>query len=390
MRLITRVLLAATFVISVALATAPDASHAQFGDVLKKAKDKAKQKVEKKADEKTDEAIDGVLEGSPESSEQAETAAAGARGKPGEGVWLNYDFVPGSRVLFYEDFSDESVGNFPRRLEFVSGNMEVAEWEGRRWLRAGSPSDFEVPLPETLPERFTVEFVYFSGRNTSALTIYCADKSHPYVTFKPHISGIRGAGVSATTRTDNPPFNEAPFDCRIMADGDYVKVYANEIRTANSPKAPLGRSDRLLIHLHGTNSNPVMITNLRVAGGAKKIYDQLIELGSVILHGILFDTNSDAIKPESTPTLKEIGQMMENHPDLKLAIEGHTDDRGDDEFNQDLSERRAEAVRVYLSDHHDISGDRLVARGHGETKPIDSNETSQGRKQNRRVELSVQ
>ncbi len=63
-------------------------------------------------------------------------------------------------------------------IEFVNGNMEVAEWEGRRWLRAGTPSDFEVPLPEVLPERFTVEFVYFSGANTTALTIYCADKAN--------------------------------------------------------------------------------------------------------------------------------------------------------------------------------------------------------------------
>jgi outer membrane protein OmpA-like peptidoglycan-associated protein len=322
-------------------------------------------------------------------SEPARASAETTPGAPGEGVWVNYDFVPGPRVLFYEDFTDEAVGNFPRRLEFVKGNMEVAEWEGRRWLRAGARSDFEIPLPETLPARFTVEFVYFSGPNTTALTVYFADKSHPYVSFRPHISGIQGAGVSATTRTDRPALKDAPFDCRIMADGDYVKVYSNEHRTANSPKAPLGRSDRILVHLPGTSSNPVMITDLRIAAGGRKIYDELMELGTVILHGILFDTGSDALRPESTPTLKEIGMLMEEHPELKLAIEGHTDDRGDEASNQTLSERRAEAVRAYLVEHHGLSGERLVARGHGEGQPIDTNETAQGRQSNRRVELSV-
>ncbi len=223
-----------------------------------------------------------------------------------------------------------------------------------------------------------------------ALTIYCADKSHPYVSFRPHISGIQGAGVSATTRTDSPSLNDAPFDCRIMADGDYVKVYSNAHRTANSPKAPLGRSDRLRIHLPGTSSNPVMITDLRIAAGGKKIYDELLEAGTVILRGILFGTNSAELRPESTPTLKKLGTMLKEHPELNLTIEGHTDDRGDDASNQALSERRAEAVRAYLAEQYGIAGDRLVTQGYGETKPIESNESAQGRQSNRRVQLSVQ
>ena len=72
-------------------------------------------------------------------------------------LWVNYDFVPGTRVLYYNDFSEDVVGNFPKRLGFKVGNMEVAELDGQRYLRATAPSVFTIPLPEVLPARFTIE-----------------------------------------------------------------------------------------------------------------------------------------------------------------------------------------------------------------------------------------
>jgi hypothetical protein len=72
-------------------------------------------------------------------------------------VWVNYDFVPGSRVLYFNDYSEDVVGNFPKRLGFKSGNMEVAEVDGQRWLRATAPSVLTIALPEVLPAKFTIE-----------------------------------------------------------------------------------------------------------------------------------------------------------------------------------------------------------------------------------------
>ncbi len=57
-----------------------------------------------------------------------------ATGRPGEGAWSNYDFIPGERVLWAESFANDRVGNFPQRLELINGNMEVVEWNGGRWL----------------------------------------------------------------------------------------------------------------------------------------------------------------------------------------------------------------------------------------------------------------
>lgn len=77
--------------------------------------------------------------------------AAPAPLRSGEGAWANYDFVPGERPLYVDDFSNDRVGNFPRRLEFVGGSMEVVEWQGQRWIRDGGDGAFFINLPETLP-----------------------------------------------------------------------------------------------------------------------------------------------------------------------------------------------------------------------------------------------
>ncbi len=65
--------------------------------------------------------------------------------------------MPGDRVLFFDDYSADNVGDFPRRLEFAEGNAEIVEWEGGKWLRVSKAAKFAVVLPENLPDQFTVE-----------------------------------------------------------------------------------------------------------------------------------------------------------------------------------------------------------------------------------------
>ena len=79
--------------------------------------------------------------------------------------------------------------------------------------------------------------------------------------------------------------------------------------------------------------------------------------------------------------------MLQEYPDLRLSIEGHTDSQGDESFNLDLSDRRAASVRRYLVEEFGIDPNRLSSRGLGETQPVASNDTPEGRQQNRRVEL---
>ena len=175
-----------------------------------------------------------------------------------------------------------------------------------------------------------------------------------------------------------------------MADGKYTKVYINGVRVANAPNADIGRSNKVQFWVPGYDqkgARRTLIGPIRIAAGGKKLYDALAEKGRVATQGIYFDTGSDGIRQESAPTLKEIGTMLKDHADLKLTIEGHTDNVGKAESNQTLSEKRAAAVRQYLIDNYQIEAARLEAKGLGQTKPVGTNDSAEGRQQNRRVEL---
>ena len=137
----------------------------------------------------------------------------------------------------------------------------------------------------------------------------------------------------------------------------------------------------------GRGAPPDSHRPIRIAGGGRDLYDRLAKEGRVATQGILFATNSDRIRPESTPTLEEIGTLLKDHPDLWIAIEGHTDSDGEDVYNRSLSERRAAAVKAFLVETYAIADGRLQTAGFGESRPVADNATPEGKQQNRRVEL---
>jgi outer membrane protein OmpA-like peptidoglycan-associated protein len=157
------------------------------------------------------------------------------------------------------------------------------------------------------------------------------------------------------------------------------------------PNAEIARVDKLMVELKRgdyRSTDPALIGAIRIAEGGKKIlYDELAASGRVATQGIYFDSGSDQLRPESTPTLKEIGTMLQEHGDLRMRIEGHTDSVGEDAYNLDLSGRRAASVKSFIVETYGIDGARLETEGFGETKPVDSNDSAEGRQNNRRVEL---
>jgi OOP family OmpA-OmpF porin len=108
--------------------------------------------------------------------------------------------------------------------------------------------------------------------------------------------------------------------------------------------------------------------------------------GCWVLTGVTFDTSKWEIKPKYYPRLNSVVTILQDNPDLRLEIEGHTDNRGSAEYNQRLSENRAKAVMDYLV-ARGIASNRLSARGYAFERPAASNATAAGRAQNRRVEL---
>ena len=391
-----------------ALAAAPRTAEAQFGRRLKDAiKHTAEDKAIQKTTETESKAIDGALSGgtnagggataaapatpaeSTATAKAPATAAPAEELKPGEGAWANYDFKPGDRILFASDFSGDEVGDFPRSMEFKSGALETVEWQEARWLRATQDSKFYLVLPETLPSQFTLEFDYSIPSDGEVWIYFAPEESNRVLSFggqgtaAVHNSAAGVDGRGALAKLDANVVRRA----RVMGDGKYLKVYLDDTRILNVPNADLGRNNKILFYTDATAEKPTLFGNFRVAAGGKKLYDALAEKGRVATQGIYFDTGSDRIRPESTPTLKEIGAMLKDHPDLKLTIEGHTDNVGSAPSNQALSDKRAAAVRQYLIESYKVDGTRLSAKGFGASKPAAGNDTAEGRQQNRRVEL---
>lgn len=110
-------------------------------------------------------------------------------------------------------------------------------------------------------------------------------------------------------------------------------------------------------------------------------------VGCWVLPGVvLFDTNKAEIKPEAFAVLDEVVKIFEKNPDLVAEVQGHTDSTGTEAYNQQLSEKRANAVLDYLV-NQGVRSDQLTAKGYGELRPVASNDTEEGRRENRRVEL---
>ena len=113
------------------------------------------------------------------------------------------------------------------------------------------------------------------------------------------------------------------------------------------------------------------------------------EVEAVIeLDGVHFDFDKATLKPEAKVVLNEAAALLSKHERVVVEIAGHTDSVGSEAYNQGLSERRANAVRDYLTGNG-VKASRLSARGYGESRPVASNDTDEGRAENRRVEMII-
>lgn len=108
----------------------------------------------------------------------------------------------------------------------------------------------------------------------------------------------------------------------------------------------------------------------------------------IVLRGVNFDFDKATIRSDAAEILDEAARILRDQPDVRVSVDGHTDARGTDEYNERLSERRATAVVDRLT-RLGVGASRLQPQGYGESRPVASNDTEEGRAQNRRVELNV-
>jgi hypothetical protein len=198
---------------------------------------------------------------------------------PGDDVNVNPDFVAGDSVLFFEDFSRDAVGRFPSRLEFVRGNWEIAEWQGRRLLRNTGPREaaFRIVLTDPLPEQFTIETeIYFPHANHQLVLMTQPPEANwnnvDYNFIR--LGGSQGMGVEANAGTGlsssvNP--DESPHrsivPISIDVDGNYVRTYVGQNRTSNIPNAVLPRSEAMHFEniYFASEEEPLYLGPIRVA-----------------------------------------------------------------------------------------------------------------------------
>ena len=122
----------------------------------------------------------------------------------------------------------------------------------------------------------------------------------------------------------------------------------------------------------------------------KELKAERTERGLVLtLSDVLFDTNESELKPGAFPTIERLANFLNERTEQRIRVEGHTDARGDAQYNMSLSQRRAESVKAALV-NQGVDPARVVAEGRGEDFPVASNDSSAGRQQNRRVEIVVQ
>lgn len=330
------------------------------------------------------------------SIEEAEAqAGAGATGEaPGSGVWRNYDFVPGSEVWFALDLGNEPIGRFPAsQLEFVAGNAQVVEMDGGRALEITAPTTFFINLPADLPADYTLEFDAMLGAPNFFLSVAFDPLSEMGVGYrryeKNYLSIWRGGGIAKhgdmVSSTDSHwEIAEEFVPIKFQNDGNYAIVYMGSDRVANVPNADFGRSSRVEFHVNANQDRPTYIRNVILGVGLDDLYGALSAGEAWTTRGILFDVDSDVLRPESSAVLQQIERTLTQYADLSIVIEGHTDATGDDAHNQDLSERRAQSVVAWLTGRG-VEAARLSAVGKGESAPVADNATPEGRQENRRV-----
>lgn len=311
-------------------------------------------------------------------------------------VWSKYDFVPGDKVIFEDDLLGEENGEFPSRWDLMRGNVEIAEFGGENVImfRDGAPiimPYFKDASKDYLPEVFTIEFDLYCGNDNFVTYLYDrknqkSDSQSGYTDLKTNYHQME-FGQSSSRLPDEKNLEKRRWvHVAIAYTNGKLKAYMDETRLINIPRLDFDPKGLSFHSYHCRNDNLYYIKNIRIAEGGVKYYDRLMQDGKIVANGIRFDVGKSTLKPESMGIINEMVEMMQEHPELKFSIEGHTDSDGDDASNLKLSEERAQTVKNTMI-QLGISSNRLSTKGFGESAPMDTNSTPEGKANNRRVEF---
>ncbi|MGE5679262.1 MAG: OmpA family protein [Bacillota bacterium] len=404
-------------------------SQAQFFDKLKKkTEEKIKKEGEKRAEgqmnkgvEKAYDEAEKTLQGKKDSQNPSETAqksgnAAKANPKASESstpaVVINskYDFIPGEKVIFFDDFTAENIGDFPIQWNTTgSGEVVTTNLAEGRWFKiTNGRGIYTLMDPLALPDNYTIEFDVIpngdpkNGSN-SQFNFYLISTPKPkdmvYGIARPGGTGIKynfsyNNYYSAYYSDGTPDLKGSDTEPKLSANKKYrislwvqkerIRLYVDQTKLFDLPKAISRNAKYNMVRFDGGTP---MISNFRVATGLPDMRSKLLTEGKLVSYGIYFDVNKDVVKPESYPSIKEIAAILKDNPSLKIKIVGHTDADGDDKSNLDLSKHRSASVKNSLVSEFSIDGSRIETDGKGESEPVAPNDNITNKALNRRVEF---
>lgn len=351
---------------------------------------------------------------------------------PGLQVYSRFDFVPGEQVLYLEDFSQDLLGEMP--LKWITNNRGETvkiQQSTQKWMRIFPDGSFISPLLKKLPENFTVELdllVQFNGEGgytypeiaVKLLELLPSDlNAASYMSNQDAVNEIElsllpggnelplssllqsyhnGNGFFSNARKElkkNSDNAAAPLHICIWVQKERIRYWINADKIYDIPKAvpDKARFNRIGFNipssLYQENELGIYVSNIKIAAGDPDIRSKLIKEGKLITSGIQFDVNSAKIKPQSIGVIRGIATALKENPTVRILIKGHTDSDGDNNRNLTLSRERAAAVKQVLSTQFGIDQSRMETEGKGASMPLVSNQSNEGKAQNRRVEFIV-
>ncbi len=327
----------------------------------------------------------------------AQAAPAVAASNQPDLTTIKADFIPGEKTLFFDDFTDMAGDEPPPHWKVRGGAVALKTAPGIRQLTATEHTNL-APLLKNLPKNFTLEvevkydnpgdlrsnWQFYTANDRELILFWTQTHGDTLITYVKRDDPYEEYGKNTIAVDWSQPVKQA-----LWIQNGRLRVYINGQRLidVNQVNLPEIGSVEAIIQLYGDENPAIGYRMVRFAESTPDFSQMISSTGRYVTHGILFDTDSDRLKPESAAVIKSIARGLDTNPNLKLQIEGHTDSTGDANHNLDLSKRRAEAVKNVLVTQFNVDAGRLTTAGLGATKPADSNDTPQGRAQNRRVEF---
>jgi outer membrane protein OmpA-like peptidoglycan-associated protein len=260
------------------------------------------------------------------------------------------------------------------------------------------PKNFILELdivPKSAAPRIAADIVIFGEASHSEM-----DKNVDpgtcglHVTIEKNIWETKGYKKGASEKltgssTNNLVVPEKVNHVILWVQNRRVRIYHDGAKVLDVPTNIYEGSkfSRLCFKLYRGASSGSYISNIKITTASPDTRNKLLTEGKLITYGIYFDVNKDVVKPESYGTLKDIAKVLNEVPEVKVKIAGHTDSDGQDAANIDLSKRRAASVKAELAKSFGVNADRLVTDGLGESQPVAPNDTPVNKALNRRVEF---